>query len=187
MLRESPLNRPIVASDAAAVAALHTTSWRSAYRGMLRDAYLDGDVAAERLRVWRERLAAPLVANYGFIAEGETGPVGFVFLLGGHDAAWGTLVDNLHVVPDMKGRGIGRRLLEDAAVETLQRFPRQPVHLFVFEANTSARRFYAGLGGREVERDLVEPPGGGTQAHWRVVWDDAAQLLAGVRGRPGAA
>ena len=40
--------RPIVATDAATVADLHTTSWRSAYRGMLRDDYLDGDIATER-------------------------------------------------------------------------------------------------------------------------------------------
>ena len=31
--------RPIAAADAATVADLHTTSWRSAYRGMLRDEY----------------------------------------------------------------------------------------------------------------------------------------------------
>ena len=35
--------RPIVAADAVAVAEMHTISWRSAYRGMLRDQHLDGD------------------------------------------------------------------------------------------------------------------------------------------------
>jgi hypothetical protein len=58
------------------------------------------------------------------------------------------------------------------------------VHLFVFEANHAARRFYASVGGREVERGLVEPPGGGSQVHWRVAWDDAETLLASVRSAP---
>jgi ribosomal protein S18 acetylase RimI-like enzyme len=172
--------RPIVAADAATVADLHTTSWRSAYRGMLRDAYLDGDIATERRQAWAARLETPVDANYGFIAESEAGPVGFVFMLGRDDATWGTLVDNLHVLPDLKGRGIGRRLLEAAAHETRRRYPGERVFLFVFEKNLPARRFYASIGGREVERGIVEPPGGGSQVHWRVAWDDADQLLASV-------
>ena len=149
---------------------------------MLRDEYLDGDIATERRRVWAQRLETPVDANYGFIAESaEADPVGFVFLLGGVDATWGTLVDNLHVVPGMKGRGIGRRLLEAAAHETQRRFPDDPIYLYVFEKNLAARRFYASVGGREVERGIVEPPGGGSQVHWRVAWDDAAHLLASVR------
>lgn len=175
--------RPIVAADAVTVADLHAVSWRSAYRGMLRNEYLDGDIATERRAVWTGRLGAPIDASYGFIAEAETGPVGFVYMLG-RDDAWGTLVDNLHVLPGLKGRGIGRRLLEAAALETRRRYPREGVHLFVFEANVAARRFYASVGGREVERAAVEPPGGGSQVHWRVVWDDADRLLASVRSAP---
>ena len=173
--------RPIVAADAITVADLHATSWRDAYRGMLRDEYLDGDVATERRQVWTRRLGQSVDANYGFIAEAETGPVGFAYMLGGADATWGTLIDNLHVVPGQKGRGIGRRLLEAAADETQRRFPDDGLYLFVFEANAAARRFYASVGGREVERAAVEPPGGGSQVHWRVVWDDAERLLASVR------
>lgn len=172
--------RPIVATDVAAVADLHTTSWRSAYRGMLRDQYLDGDIATERRRAWATRLEAPIDSNYGFVAEAASGPVGFVFLLGGFDATWGTLVDNLHVRPDLKGRGIGRRLLEAAAIETGRRSPDERVHLFVYEANAPARRFYASIGGREVERGTVDAPGGGSQIHLRVAWNDAAHLLASV-------
>ena len=105
--------RPIVAADAITVADLHATSWRDGYRGMLRDEYLDGDIAAERRQVWTARLGESVDANYGFIAEAETGPVGFAYMLGGVDATWGTLIDNLHVLPRQKGRGIGRRLLEE--------------------------------------------------------------------------
>lgn len=172
--------RPIVATDAAAVADLHTTSWRSAYRGMLRDEYLDGDIATERRVVWATRLGTPVAANYGYIAESEGGPVGFVYLLGDADATWGTLIDNLHVLPGLKGQGIGRRLLEAAARETRHRRPDERVHLFVYEENHPARRFYASVGGREVERGTVDAPGGGSQIHWRVAWDDAAHLLASV-------
>jgi GNAT superfamily N-acetyltransferase len=173
--------RPIVAADASTVAALHATSWKHAYRGMLRDEYLDTDVAGDRRQAWAARLGAPVESDFGFIAEAAGDAVGFVFVCGRADDAWGPLIDNLHVLPGLKGRGIGRRLLEAAALETARRYPGEPVHLFVFEANVDARRFYTGVGGREIERSTVETPGGGSQVRWRVVWDDAERLLASVR------
>jgi len=176
--------RPIVAADGITVANLHATSWRDAYRGMLRDDYLDADVASDRRHAWTERLGVPVDSDFGFIAESAGEAVGFVFILGRADDAWGTLVDNLHVLPGFKGRGIGRRLLEAAALETARRYPGERIHLYVFEANVAARRFYASVSGREVERAAIEPPGGGSQMQWRVVWDDAERLLASVRSAP---
>lgn len=45
--------------DAEAVALLHADSWRRHYRGAYSDAFLDGDVVADRFAVWSARLAAP--------------------------------------------------------------------------------------------------------------------------------
>jgi len=41
--------RRIVASDAMTIARIHATSWRSAYRGILPNEYLDDDIDADRL------------------------------------------------------------------------------------------------------------------------------------------
>ena len=113
---------------------------------MLRDGYLDADVASDRRQAWAARLGAGR-REFGFIAEAEAGPVGFVYMLSGVDATWGTLIDNLHVMPGFKGRGIGRRLLE-AAARNRASLPRASAFiLFVFEANIAARRFYASVGG----------------------------------------
>jgi ribosomal protein S18 acetylase RimI-like enzyme len=184
MALEKITMRPIAASDAATVADLHTASWRSAYRGMLRDEYLDGDIASERLRVWMARLTAPVDTAYGFIVEIDGPPAGFVYLFGEAAPTWGTLIDNLHVLPGLKGRGIGRALLNAAAIETDRRHPGRPVHLFVYEKNLAARRFYASIGGREVERDTVEAPGGGSLIHCRVVWRDATRLMTSATLTP---
>lgn len=48
--------RLAAATDAAAIADLHAQSWRRHYRGAYSDAFLDGDVAADRLAAWTERL-----------------------------------------------------------------------------------------------------------------------------------
>src|SRR4029453_3330073 len=133
--------RPIVAADADNVAALHAMSWRDAYRGMLRDEYLDADIVGDRRQVWSGRLGDPVDSEFGFIAEAAGNAVGFVFLRGRADDVWGTLVDNLHVLPALKGRSIGRRLLEAAALDTGRRYPAGRVLRFGFEGNVAPRRF----------------------------------------------
>ena len=56
-------------------------------------------------------------------------------------------LDDLYVVPDAAGQGIGSALLEIAKVCRPRGFG-----LWVFESNAPARRFYAGHGLHEVER-----------------------------------
>ena len=169
--------RPIVVTDAITLARLHAASWQDAYRGLLRDEYLDSDVAADRLAVWTERMQNVQPSHYGFIAKAGYTPVGFVFLHGAVDPFWGTLVDNLHVLPSFKGQGAGRLLMAAATRETIQRHPDEGVYLWVFEENHQARAFYARLGGRDAERAIVDVAGGGSQPVVRVVWTSPASLL----------
>ncbi len=86
-------------SDADAVAALHADSWRRHYRGAYADAFLDGDIYAERLVVWTERLGALDGRGETIVAEDRgVGIVGFVHTIFEADPRWGALLDNLHVV-----------------------------------------------------------------------------------------
>ena len=50
--------------DAEAIANLHARSWQEHDRGAFQDAFLDGDLPGERLRVWPrpELLSAPMAA-----------------------------------------------------------------------------------------------------------------------------
>ncbi|MFB3112043.1 MAG: GNAT family N-acetyltransferase, partial [Gemmatimonadales bacterium] len=72
-------------------------SWRQNYRGAFSDAFLDGDLPGERLRVWRERLDHPPGNQFVQLAIDGANLVGFVCAYGAHDPEWGSLVDNLHV------------------------------------------------------------------------------------------
>ena len=172
--------RAMRADDADAVALLHATSWRSAYRGMLPDAYLDGDLIGERQAVWRERLQGPATGPaFGVIAEDEAGRViGFAYVALDEDPIWGTLVDNLHVHPDLKGGGIGRLLLQ-AAAHRLGPDHTRPLYLWVLDANESAKRFYARMGAEFAEQTTEDLPFGGVAlTKWRCVWRDPSTLLA---------
>lgn len=171
--------RAMRADDADAVAALHATSWRSAYRGMLTDDFLDNHVFADRQAVWQERLLRqPGEHAFGIVAEDGSGQlIGFAYVLPGHDPVWGTLVDNLHVHPEAKGGGIGRRLLQAVARE-LGPAHTQPMFLWVLDANEPAKRFYARMGAEFAEQGVAPPFGGVSLPEWRCVWRNPSALLA---------
>lgn len=170
--------------DAAAIAAIHCASWRSTYRGVLRDDFLDGDLLANRLALWHQRLANAPDSFFGVIARQGGQPVGFSFGYPLADPAFGHMVDNLHVLPQMKGQGLGRRLLQAMAVRCQARGDAAGMFLWVYEDNHAAIRFYQSLGARPCERLVTEVPGGGTAAEWRYAWESPEVLLAHLAPAP---
>ncbi|HYE28151.1 MAG TPA: GNAT family N-acetyltransferase [Allosphingosinicella sp.] len=165
------------ADDWAAVAAIHAASWRSAYRGIYPDAYLDGEIVEERRAFWRGALAEmDPEADAVFVAEEAGAAIGFACLRR-HAEAAGPLLDNLHVLPERKGVGVGLRLLRTAAEWLVAREPGAALQLGVWAQNREARAFYARLGGRETATFEAATAGGGTALQIRVAWDRAADLL----------
>src|SRR5213592_3783401 len=71
---EEPQFRLAGPADAEAVANLHADSWRRHYRGAYSDAFLDGDVVADRLAVWTERLREPDPRRCTILAEDARQP-----------------------------------------------------------------------------------------------------------------
>jgi GNAT superfamily N-acetyltransferase len=141
--------------DADAIAALHAESWRSAYRGLVPDVILGDALDAERRQAWRDRFAAP-DANRRFTLMAVSGDrlVGFACVLADADPSHGPLLDNLHVKPGWRSRGIGARLLHEAREWVRQIAPGQPMHLWVIEDNAAARAFYRAQGGVEADRRI---------------------------------
>jgi len=166
--------------DAEAVAALHASNWRSTYRGIFPDRYLDEEVDAERLAHWSARLGDPAAAERVLLAESDEGLAGFVCTVADAEPPWGLLVDNLHVAQSAQGMGLGVRLLESAAA--LADMRGTGMFLFVYAGNAPARVFYARRSGAEVERFEEEVPGGGTTETIRVAWtaDQCALGLASI-------
>jgi len=81
-------------ADSERVARLHADSWRRHYRGAYSDAFLDGDVEADRRAVWARRLQDPDAASATIIAEESAESlVGFVHVVFEDDPRWGALID----------------------------------------------------------------------------------------------
>jgi GNAT superfamily N-acetyltransferase len=147
-------------SDAIAIATLHAESWRSAYRGILRDDFLDGPVLEDRCRLWTTRLADPPDTQFVRLIEQGGALRAFVCTLLDVDSEWGALLDNLHVSPSFKGHGLGRRLLGESAAWVLQHRPESRLHLWVFELNRAACGFYEHAGGELTTRTVHQAPDG---------------------------
>jgi len=175
--------RTATAGDAVAVAGLHADSWRRHYRGAYSDAFLDGEVGEYLLTGWTERLSAPDPQARTILAELDGKVVGLAHTQLGEDAAWGALLDNLHVSSGLKRMGVGSRLLALTAQSVLDSSPGSGLYLWVLEQNAGARAFYDARGGTCVETSPDLPPGGdptrlnGSVMCLRIVWPDPSKLL----------
>ena len=169
--------------DAGAIAALHADSWRHNYRGAYSDEFLDGDVLTDRQALWSGRLDGDTLDTATFVARtrGSARLAGFAHLAFDTDPKWGCLLDNLHVAHELKGAGIGTRLIVTVAEQACGRHER--LHLYVLEQNTDAQAFYRARGGRFVEASHVPAPGGvagrlhGRPKRHLYVWEDPSALL----------
>jgi ribosomal protein S18 acetylase RimI-like enzyme len=171
--------RRAVSRDAAAIASIHTASWRDAYATLLDPAYLAGPIEDDRRALWADRLERPDPRRTTLLAEAaDAAALGFGCVYRDLDPAWGSLIDNLHVVPRMRGRRIGVHLITAVARCAEGDAETRGIHLWVFEANEAAVRFYRRLGGDIVERDASQAPTSRGAAILRVFWPDVAVLAA---------
>lgn len=172
--------RDAAAQDAGAVTALHVASWRSAYRGVLPDAYLDGDVETERAEHWQKTLGALGPKDFVLLAEEGRALRGFISIYWhkepGHDA----YLDNLHVDPGHRGGGLGRQLLA-AALQRLIEQGARSLCLWAFDQNEGAIRFYQRLGGSAVETGF-DDFANANAPHTKIAWDDLPAFLRACEG-----
>ena len=159
------------AGDAAAIAALHVASWRDAYAAILAPAFLAGPIEADRRSPWAARLGSAPPSQLVEAAEGpDQQLIGFICAYRDADPRWGSLVDNLHVLPAWRGHRIGEQLLRTAAGQLRQRGADGGLHLWVFEANAAGLRFYLRMGGEVVERDVSQMAAATGKPVLRVHW-----------------
>jgi GNAT superfamily N-acetyltransferase len=164
-------------ADADAIAQLHAHSWQTAYRGILSDEFLQGPLHENRRVLWHTRLADTDRADQFVLVDEQGGALlGFACAFLEADPKWGCLLDNLHVVPDLKGKGLGRQLMTAVAQRVWLSNPHSGLHLWAYEQNLAARRFYERLGGIITARH-AEPALDGTEVNAvRYCWSELSGL-----------
>ncbi|MFI6058541.1 GNAT family N-acetyltransferase [Streptomyces sp. NPDC051286] len=136
-------------ADIDAVAALRVRGWRSAYAGIIPQAFLDRMSAENDAQQRRAGFASSRGKVVDLVAVDEDDvPVGWVCFgpyRGETDAMDAGEVYALYVEPTLMGRGIGRALLDDVHRHaSARRFA--TLQLWVLRDNSRARKFYAGAG-----------------------------------------
>ncbi len=161
--------------DFAAIAELQIENWRSVYRGILPDAYLDDTIVEERREFWRTASRARPEGQLVLVTTTDDVLAGFISVYLNADPGIDATIENLHVRPHLQGRGLGRRLLA-AAAERLIAIPAKSVCLWVFDANGAAIRFYRRLGGA-ADAYGYDDFAGGHVPHTRIIWRDIKVLF----------
>jgi GNAT superfamily N-acetyltransferase len=169
--------REATADDTDQIAQLHSLSWQQNYRGIWRDDFLNGPVLENRRQVWQNRLSQHTPNQYVIVAESAGAICGFTCAYASEDPVWGTLLDNLHVQTEQKGRGVGTVLIKLAARWSYAKNPESGFYLWVLAKNTKARAFYEHLGATNQELVTDENPGGGFSDAYRYVWPDVMKLI----------
>ena len=129
-----------------AIAHVHAASWIATYRGILEDDYLDNHALDDRMLYWRQALATGQYHPVK-VAVVEKQVTGFIALhVDQDDVGYDFTIEHLHVLPDYKGRGLGKALIRASVMEILAQ-DASKLCLWVFEDNKPAIRFYENLGG----------------------------------------
>lgn len=142
--------------DMEAIAEIKVDGWRTAYRGIVDEGYLDAMSAQEQ----SARLKTYPLASF-LVAEKCGDIVGFCRIVEGSLADRGTPVceiREIYIRSDMKRHGIGTRLFE-YAIQELNRRGYKIMSLGVFEENAGARSFYEKMGGRIKDRGVINLSG----------------------------
>jgi GNAT superfamily N-acetyltransferase len=179
--------RRAAAGDAPAIARVRVESWRTTYRGMIPDTYLDGMQVEASTAIWDRVLTAGPNATSVFVAERADEIVGF---------ASGTMLKEpkfgidaelvaIYLRREFQHAGLGRQLV-GAVVDAQSAHGATGLLTWVIAGNKAARAFYERLGGELlVEQpfqwdgmDLVEAGYG---------WRDLSTLAEACRGEAFAA
>jgi ribosomal protein S18 acetylase RimI-like enzyme len=102
--------------------------------------------------------------------------MGFACAYVDEDARWGSMLDNLHVLPTRKGQRIGSKLIANVASWCSGTCPGAGLFLFVLERNVLARRFYERIGGVIVGSTIWIAPDGTAVTELRYAWKNADAL-----------
>jgi ribosomal protein S18 acetylase RimI-like enzyme len=152
--------------DVPAVARVHIATWRSAYKGIVPQEFLDAmdepDNLARRLSNWNMVTENPNVLFY--VAEDEAnGIIGFAS--GGkcrnqqpEFAEYEGEIYALYLLPEYHGQGIGRKLVK-TIVQDLQDAGYQKMLIWVLKDNHPSRAFYERIGGQYVHELMFELAG----------------------------
>ncbi|GMA50003.1 putative N-acetyltransferase YuaI [Alicyclobacillus contaminans] len=149
--------RKVNPTDAGAIAKVHVDSWRTTYRGIVPDDFLDGMSYAVSEARWR-RISAQNAPDYAmFVAEDEDGSI-IGFANGGRERSGDADYDGelyaIYLLQAHQRRGIGRALFQNIVQHLVVNGFRSML-IWVLEDNPACR-FYESMGVYPFEKPMLK-------------------------------
>lgn len=138
--------RRVNKEDAAALAMIQTTSWKTAFRGILSDNDLERLTDTEKAAFMYQRLLDEGIGN-GYIGEIDGKAHCMAYWDSARDADMPQYAEIIciHSLPDNWRKGFGRQMM-DRILSDISQAGFQKVMLWVFTENLRARAFYEAKG-----------------------------------------
>jgi GNAT superfamily N-acetyltransferase len=186
-------------ADAAAIGAVHVAAWRSAYPGILPDAYLSRLSVPRQAAYYDSAIRAGVGVHVATASGADLGlaedpggarVIGFVTgaparsgaQRGRGSAALGDgEIETLYVLDDFRDRGLGRRLMRSASAH-LAAAGCGSAFVWVLRDNPS-RWFYERLGGRPAAESTIMV-GGAPVVQMAYVWSPIDKLVQATSSAP---
>jgi GNAT superfamily N-acetyltransferase len=150
--------RSAIPADALAIAQVHVASWRTTYKGLVTDEFLQNLSVERREKSWEEILSNPEHPAFLYVAKDEAGQiVGFVSgrIERENNAEYTGEIGAIYLVKLAQGQGTGQKLMR-AAVRELIRRGHRSMMLWILRDNTPARKFYEALGRQYLYEKPIE-------------------------------
>lgn len=144
-----PTIRIAVPADAPAIARVHVDSWRTTYRELINDEFLANLSYECRAQSWAKTLIDSNADSLLYIAADEAGKIiGFASAGPEHtgETDYQSELYAIYLLQQAQGQGIGRKLIQTAAGELLERRFLSML-VWVLKDNRPSRRFYEAVGG----------------------------------------
>ncbi|USK47893.1 GNAT family N-acetyltransferase [Bacillus sp. CMF12] len=149
--------RKAVLNDAKGIAEVHVDSWRTTYKNIIPDEFLNNLSYQRREELWINNIPKGNV----FVAENDKGEIvgfssGGIERSGKYKEYQGEL-SSIYILKEFQGQGIGKALT-NPVIKELEKLGINSMLVFVLEENDS-RLFYETIGGKIIDKIEVEIAG----------------------------
>ncbi|MDK7669328.1 GNAT family N-acetyltransferase [Cytobacillus oceanisediminis] len=149
--------RKAVLNDAKGIAKVHVDSWRTTYKNIISDEFLNNLSYQRREELWINNIPKGNV----FVAENDNGEIvgfssGGIERSGKYKEYQGEL-SSIYILKEFQGQGIGKALT-NPVIKEIEKLGINSMLVFVLEENDS-RFFYETIGGMIIDKIEVEIAG----------------------------
>lgn len=168
--------REATASDIDGIAYVHAESWKTTYRGLLSDEFLDQITVEGRRKLWIRNFTSPNPDEVMYVAEDEAGQI-IGFANGGarkEPDEYDAELYALYLLKEHQGKGFGKQLIRSVALNLLEKNYNSFMTWVL--AGNPAIHFYHRIGGESVTTKEIKI-GNELVEEIKIGWKDIRVIL----------